>query len=453
MRIIFLSFLFVCALDVSAQSINKRTMAALEYIRQGYMRYGFEELKSAAAVNELVAQFFLAVCYDNGFIVEKNSTEAFRLYRRTAERGLPDGMYYLSACYKKGLGVNRDEARCNEWLQRYQKKGGKLLLPGICEIYNAGLKYSENYALNPNSPTNTDINVLAQNEKTVTDITIVRQISKPVKPQDVDKVEDVVHKSDVDQDIPLNPQNNENTFALIIGNENYQDVAKVPNALNDGSIFAEYCKRTLGIPDSNVHLIKDATLNNIKREVNLMRQIVVAYGGTVNLIIYYAGHGVPDESSGTAYLLPIDGYGSDLTTCYSVNELYTVLGKMQASRVVVLLDACFSGSLRGDGMLASARGVAIKAKQGVPSGNMVVLSAAQGDETAYAFNEEGHGLFTYYLLKRLKDSNGNVELGELASYIKDNVVKKSLVVNGKSQTPSVSSAPSIRNDWLNWKLR
>ena len=55
-------------------------------------------------------------------------------------------------------------------------------------------------------------------------------------------------------------------------------------------------------------------------------------------------------------------------------------------------------------MLASARGVAIKAKQNHPQGNMVVLSAAQGDETAHPYTEKGHGLFTYYLLKKLKET-------------------------------------------------
>ena len=30
--------------------------------------------------------------------------------------------------------------------------------------------------------------------------------------------------------------------------------------------------------------------------------------------VQYAGHGIPDEQNKSAYLLPIDGYGSDVTT-------------------------------------------------------------------------------------------------------------------------------------------
>ena len=229
-------------------------------------------------------------------------------------------------------------------------------------------------------------------------------------------------------------------------------MAPVPNAINDGCVFAEYCEKVLGLPKTNIHLVKDATYNNFKKEINLIKQISEAYKSDAKIIFYYAGHGLSDESSRDTYLLPIDGYGSDFTTCNSLNELYKTLGGMPASKVVVLLDACFSGSLRGEGMLAKARGVAIKAKAAAPAGNMVVLSAAQGDETAYSYQEQHHGLFTYFLLKKLQMSKGVVTLGELFDYVKDNVVKKSLVVNGKQQTPTSSASISASDTWSSWTL-
>ena len=83
---------------------------------------------------------------------------------------------------------------------------------------------------------------------------------------------------------------------------------------------------------------------------------------------------MPAEDQQDAFLLPVDGYGTD-GTGYSVNELYNELGALNAKSVIVLLDACFSGAKRDGGMIASARGVAIKAKQAAPKGNMVVFSA------------------------------------------------------------------------------
>ena len=104
-------------------------------------------------------------------------------------------------------------------------------------------------------------------------------------------------------------------------------------------------------------------------------------------------------------------------------------------------------------MLTSARGVAIKAKQNVPKGKMVVLSAAQSDETAYSYEEKGHGMFTYYLLKKLQESKGDITIGELSDYIIAEVKKRSIVINGKKQTPTVNASISLQESWRNIKLR
>lgn len=117
------------------------------------------------------------------------------------------------------------------------------------------------------------------------------------------------------------------------------------------------------------------------------------------------------------------------------------------------MDACFSGSQRGDGMLVAARGVAIKAKKTNPVGNMVVFSAAQGDETAYPYKEQKHGMFTYYLLKKLQETKGDVTLGELSDYITSEVKKQSIVLNGKMQTPTVIPSAQAGETWKEWKLR
>ena len=261
-------------------------------------------------------------------------------------------------------------------------------------------------------------------------------------------------KSDVDIEIPIVKKTlGEKTFVVIIANENYQEVAKVPYTINDGEIFAEYCKKTLGIPETNISLVKDATANNMKREVRWLTQILQQYNGEAKAIVYYAGHGIPDESTKDAYLLPVDGYGDDPSTGYSLNELYKTLNEVPSKSTLVFLDACFSGANRDGSMLASARGVAIKAKPTAPIGNMIVFSAAQGDETAYPYKDKGHGLFTYYFLKKLQETKGDVTLGELSEYITDQVGKQSIVINRKSQTPNVSVSSSLQEDWKKMKIQ
>ena len=239
----------------------------------------------------------------------------------------------------------------------------------------------------------------------------------------------------------------------MIGNESYNKEAGVPFAANDGKIFAEYCKSVLGLPEENIHLAVNATLNDMKHEIGWLSKVLETRKGNAKAIFYYAGHGIPDEASKNAYLLPVDGYGSDISTGYSLEKLYADLGNVPSQSVTVFLDACFSGAKREGDMLASARGIALKANRGIPVGNVVVFSAAQGDETAYPYKKEGHGLFTYYLLKELKETKGDVTLKQLGNFVTEKVSQQSIVINSKPQTPTVIPAKTISGNWENWKLK
>ena len=285
-------------------------------------------------------------------------------------------------------------------------------------------------------------------EKPVQQATVLAQAAAPVQtvaPRII---------SDVDKDIPMTATaEDEHTFAVIIGNENYTMVRKVDYAKNDALVFAEYCQKTLGLPKRNIRIYEDATYAMMLSAVKDIQDIAKAYNGNINVVFYYAGHGIPDEKEKDAYLLPIDVDGRQTGFCYPVSRLYQELGSMNANSVIVLMDACFSGSVRGDGMLMAARGVAIKAKPTTPNGKMVVMTAASGDETAFPYAEKGHGMFTYFLLKKLQDSKGSVNLGDLSSYIVENVKQKSVLINHKIQTPTVSYPIGLQTSWHKLKLR
>lgn len=259
--------------------------------------------------------------------------------------------------------------------------------------------------------------------------------------------------SDVDRDIPLSPIENKKTFAVIIANEHYAKLSAVPYALNDGKTFGEYCRMTLGVPAFNIRHYNNATYGTMIGAIRDIQNIADSYGGDIKVLFYYAGHGAPNESTKEAYLLPVDAYGPQIEVSYSLSRLYKELSALNASSVTVFLDACFSGATRDDKMLASARGVAIKAKADMPSGNILVFSAASGDETALSYAEKGHGMFTYYLLKKLQQTAGDVTFGELSDYVQTNVRQKSNVVNRKSQTPMVIPSASIAGYWQTLGLK
>jgi len=260
-------------------------------------------------------------------------------------------------------------------------------------------------------------------------------------------------KSDVDENIPETRKTAANTMALIIANENYQNVAKVPSALHDGDVFAEYCEKTLGLPRQNIILSRNATMAGILLAVTNLRNKVSALGPQAEVIVYYAGHGMPDEVTKDAFIIPVDGDARVSETCFALSRLYKELGELDAQSVAVFIDACFSGSMRDGAMLTEARSVVVKPKESAPKGNMFVLSAASGDETALPYTEKNHGMFTYYLLKKLQDSKGGATLKEISDYVIKSVKHQSNFINNKPQTPTVRVSGRMSEMWGSKKLR
>lgn len=262
-----------------------------------------------------------------------------------------------------------------------------------------------------------------------------------------------VRQSDVDINIPQTKTVNDKTFVVIFSNEKYQNEQQVAFAVHDGETFKQYCIQTLGIPERNIRMVANATLNNMKHEVQWLKNTFVSYKGEAKGIVYYSGHGIPDESSHNAYLLPVDGYSSDPESGYSLDKMYADLGNNDAESVTYFIDACFSGANRNGQMLAESRGVAIKSKAGALRGNSIAFSAAQGDETAYVYQDKSHGMFTYFLLKKLQESKGDVNYGELADFINDKVTKMSMVENSKMQTPSTTASNALIDSWRKMKIK
>lgn len=260
--------------------------------------------------------------------------------------------------------------------------------------------------------------------------------------------------SDVDTNIPHTNVVNSKTFAVVIANENYNMVAHVPMALNDGRTFAQYCTSAFGIPENNVRVYEDATFGTMLGAIRELKNISSAFNGDIRILFYYSGHGIPDESSRDAFLLPVDADGTNPEVCYPISRLYRELGDLKAEYELVFMDACFSGANKtGDMLSSSSRGVAIVAKPNQPQGNMISFSAASGNETAYPYNEKGHGLFTYFLLKKIQETSGNLTLKELRDYVTENVRREAVLVNHKPQTPVLTPSVSMEEIWkqINFK--
>ena len=207
----------------------------------------------------------------------------------------------------------------------------------------------------------------------------------------------------------------------------------------------------LGVPADNIKFKENATVNEMIDVIDQIKDFERVYE-KMKLIVYFSGHGLPDPRTNESYLLPVDASPRNISTGYKLSTFYRELTAYNPASVTVFLDACFSGTKK-DGVMMDreARGVIITPREETPTTNMVVFSACTGNETAYPYHNQKHGLFTYFLLKKLQEDKGKTNLKNLAEYINKNVKQNSLRLNGKIQTPTTHSALPA-SEWSGWRL-
>jgi hypothetical protein len=263
--------------------------------------------------------------------------------------------------------------------------------------------------------------------------------------------------SAVDKNIPVVAKRYPNRLALIIGNENYNDYQmglsaemNVAFARNDAAIFRQYTDKVLGVEARNIFFITDATSGKMNQEINKVTAILSRMGSDAELIFYYAGHGFPDETTRTPYLMPVDVSAANLSSAIKLGDVYQKLAATGA-RTTIFLDACFSGGGRQSGLLA-ARSLKVKPREDALLGKMVVFSASTGEQSSLPNQSEKHGMFTYFLLKKLQETQGNISLQSLADYLNREVSIESIRKNGKEQDPTVLVSPELSDVWGTWQL-
>ncbi len=226
-------------------------------------------------------------------------------------------------------------------------------------------------------------------------------------------------------------------FALVIGIEDYQSLPRADYGVRDAQTVRKHLE-ALGFPARNIISLEGARATGNKLKSYLEEWLPLNVSPTSTLFVYYSGHGAPDPATGDAYLVPWDGDATFLkSTAYPLKKLYADLSKTKAKRVIVALDACFSGA-GGRSVLAQGARPLVAKVADVPAGErMTVLAAASGEEITGTLNEQGHGMFTYFLLKGLAD--GKKTARQLHDYLTPRVQDEARRQN-RQQTPSLAGA-------------
>lgn len=222
----------------------------------------------------------------------------------------------------------------------------------------------------------------------------------------------------------------QHAYAVVIGVENYRDLPMVDYATRDAEWVKKYLVTSLGYQEQNVVMLMNDRVTRSQLEARFERWLPtqVKHHADAEVFVYYAGHGAPDPNTNQAFLVPYDGDPAFLeTTGYPITKLYKILSDLPANRINVVLDTCFSGAGGRSVIAKGTRPMLITVNDPVVTKtNMVVFTAAGGNQISSAYREKRHGLFTYYYLKGLQgeadeNQDGVVDVEELDSYLKTNV--------------------------------
>ncbi|KAF0144368.1 MAG: ankyrin [Nitrospirae bacterium] len=255
----------------------------------------------------------------------------------------------------------------------------------------------------------------------------------------------IVAKSDVDELPAIKAKLNRNSYAIVIGIESYrQKLPKADYAVADAKAMTEYLTKVMGYPEENVITLinEQATKSDFEKYIEEWLPKNIEPNSSV--FIYYSGHGAPNTKTGDAFLVPYDGDPNFIEkTGYPLKKLYDNLSKLQAKGVIVALDSCFSGA-GGHSVLAQGSRPLVMNLQTTlsPAKNMIIMAASSGSETSSTYNDKGHGLFTYFMLKGIKgeadmNEDGKIEIEELYQYMKPNVQKIARRLYNNEQTPQL----------------
>jgi len=229
------------------------------------------------------------------------------------------------------------------------------------------------------------------------------------------------------------------TWVVSAGVERYDDerIAPLQYAVADAKAVAA-AFRASGVAAPQVTLLTSDQTQPTRRPtrsrlIRALEQVRRQAEPSDQLIVFFAGHGV--EQDGEQFLLCQDTSRDLLAdTALPMQLVSRALAGLQAAEVLFLIDACRNepntGRGEADAVLSEtfARGLRPRlAEPGTTKGPRLTatLLACEIGQRAWEAPEDGHGVFTLYLLRGLAGEaagqDGQVRLSSLASYVTQQV--------------------------------
>lgn len=257
----------------------------------------------------------------------------------------------------------------------------------------------------------------------------------------------------------------EDQWALLVGINDYPgEIQDLRFASNDARSIKDMLVSAAGFPADHIRLLTDdgigearATKQNVYAAIDqFLAPRLQKAGPGQQVIVFLAGHGIVQGigQDAKSYFLPVDVEAqtkeSVVRTALDLEELGRKLSALNAAQYTVFVDACREDPFPGRGLKGNtltdvmARGLRITRLSATPQKPVdlptsVVFYSCRVGERAYENAELQHGIFTYYILRGIRElaasPNGGVEAGLLAGYLTTNVRKWTAEASARAKVP------------------
>ncbi len=234
-------------------------------------------------------------------------------------------------------------------------------------------------------------------------------------------------------------------WLFVIGVEKYDNTDSVLFSKRSAELFVKVAQKTLGVTERNSYALigNQATSGAIEDRLNRMLENVKKGD---SIYFFYSGHGIPLLPNRTPYLLPKDKIPDYIgrSPFFKLTNIYNLLSNSKASKVIAVMDSCFSGSTDGHSVFIGVAGsVLVPKKVTFNHDKMVVLTAGREKQFSNMFPKKGHRLFSYFVMKSLLEGKRGVS--DVYNYVYPKVKS---VSNGfgdlKRQEPTIEGNEGLR---------
>ena len=231
----------------------------------------------------------------------------------------------------------------------------------------------------------------------------------------------------------------DNSYALIIGIDKYENVPNLDYAVSDANSIASLLRDNFNFPSKNVKVLlnNEATYLNIRESLDEISSLAKEND---RVLIFFAGHGLTNDlpdGGEMGYILPIDGKRDKLfATSIPMEDMKRISSMSQSKHMLFLIDACYGG-LAATG----ARGISSTTPNFIDKitndkSRQIITAGGRGEQVIEK-SEWGHSAFTMNLIRALKDGKADfnydvfITADELGLFLKDKVS----IDSGNQQTP------------------